>query len=192
MTISRFEVVAMLITLASIYLATKQSIWYYPTGVVAVVMYSWIYYEAKLYAEALLQIIWFGLMVYGWYKWLHGGANRDELRVSRTPGWAWRNGILAGIVVSALAIWIQLNYTDNPNPYVDSSLLAWNLVAQWMTARKWIESWPLWLVINTISIPLYIVRELWPTVVLYLALWILAIVGYRQWRRSLVPACASV
>jgi nicotinamide mononucleotide transporter len=191
-TISPFEVVAMLITLVSIYLATKENIWYYPTGLVALVMYTWIYFGAKLYAESVLQIVCFALMVYGWYEWLYGGAGKKELPVTKTPRWAWTYGVVAGVVGSAVTIWIQLTWTDNPNPYVDSSLLAWSLVAQWMTARKWIESWVMWLVINTISIPLYIVRGLWPTVALFIALWILAISGYREWRRNLVPAPASV
>lgn len=191
MTINPFEVVAMLITVWSIWLATKENIWYYPTGLVALLMYTWIYFEARLYAESLLQIVCFALMVYGWYEWLHGGANKKELPVSKTPRWAWTAGVVAGLLGSAMTIWIQFHYTDNPNPFVDSSLLAWSLVAQWMTARKWIESWVLWLAINTISIPLYVVRGLWPTVVLYIALWILAIVGYREWRRTLVPAPAS-
>lgn len=181
----------MLITVWSIWLATKENIWYYPTGLVALLMYTWIYFEARLYAESLLQIVCFALMVYGWYEWLHGGANKKELPVSKTPRWAWTAGVVAGLLGSAMTIWIQFHYTDNPNPFVDSSLLAWSLVAQWMTARKWIESWVLWLAINTISIPLYVVRGLWPTVVLYIALWILAIVGYREWRRTLVPAPAS-
>lgn len=181
----------MLITVWSIWLATKENIWYYPTGLVALLMYTWIYYEAKLYAEALLQIVCFALMVYGWYEWLHGGANKKVLAVTHTPRWAWGAGIVSGLLLSALTIAIQLRLTDNPNPYVDSSLLAWSLVAQWMTARKWIENWILWVLINTVSIPLYVVRGLWPTVILYVALWILAIMGYREWRRTLVPASAS-
>jgi len=90
-------------------------------------------------------------------------------------------------------IWVQLTFTDNPNPYVDSSLFAWSLVAQWMTARKWLENWLLWIVINTVSVPLYIVRwrhgaHLGLTAILYVGLWLLAIKGYRDWRRSLVSA----
>jgi nicotinamide mononucleotide transporter len=190
-TFDLFEVVAMVITVASIYLATRENIWYYPTGLVALLMYTWIYYQAKLYAEAFLQIICFALMVYGWFEWLHGGTNRKVLSVTNTPRWAWIAGVIAGLAGWGLTVWIQLTFTDNPNPYVDSSLLAWSLVAQWMTARKWIENWILWVLINTVSIPLYIVRGLWPTVFLYVALWILAIVGYREWRRTLVPAPAS-
>lgn len=181
-----FELVAAVITVASIWLATRQNIWYYPTGVVALVMYTWLFFQAKLYAESLLQIICLGLMLYGWYEWLHGGAHRTELPVTRTPRWAWLAGIASGIAFSAIVIALQLRFTDNPSPYVDSSLLVWSLVAQWMTARKWIENWILWVLINTISIPLYVTRALWITAVLYAALWVLAILGYRQWRKSLV------
>ena len=180
------ELVGMLITLVSIWLATRENIWYYPTGVVALVLYTWIYFNAKLYAESVLQVVCLALMLYGWYEWLHGGANRTELPVTRTPRWGWAAGIVAGLLLSAATIWVQLRYTDNPNPYVDSSLMAWSLVAQWMTARKWLENWILWILINTVSVPLYVVRSLWPTAVLYVGLWMLAVMGFRQWRKSLV------
>ena len=185
-----FELIAVAVTLVSIWLATKENIWYYPTGLVALVMYTWLYYSARLYAESLLQVICFALMVYGWYEWLHGGAHRTELPVTRTPRWAWIAGITSGLAASALTIAVQRTYTDNPNPYVDSSLFAWSLVAQWMTARKWLENWILWLLINTVSVPLYIARDLTLTAGLYVGLWVLAIVGYVQWRRTLVSASA--
>jgi nicotinamide mononucleotide transporter len=186
--LSTFELVAAVITALSIWLATRENIWYYPTGLVALAMYTWVYFGAKLYAESVLQVVCFVLMVYGWYEWLHGGAQKTELPVTRTPRWAWLAGTTSGVIGSALVIVFQLRYTDNPSPYVDSSLFVWSLVAQWMTARKWIENWILWVVVNTISVPLYIARELWPTAVLYVVLWILAIVGYRQWRRALVAS----
>jgi nicotinamide mononucleotide transporter len=183
-----FELIAAIITIVSIWLATKQHIWYYPTGVVALVMYTKLYFDAKLYAESVLQVVCLVLMIYGWYEWLHGGTNRQELPVSRTPRWAWRTGVAWGVFGSVVVIFAQLRFTDNPAPYVDSSLLVWSLVAQWMTARKWIENWILWVIINTISVPLYVTRSLWITALLYVGLWILAIRGYLQWRRDLASA----
>ena len=179
------ELFAAVITLLSIWLATKENIWYYPTGVVALLLYTYTFFVAKLYAETFLQLVCLVLMIYGWYEWLHGGDAKTELPVSRTPRWAWLAGITSGVIVSAITIWVQLTYTDNPAPYVDSSLMAWSLVAQWMTARKWIENWILWILVNTVSVPLYVSRELWVTAVLYVGLWILAFIGYFQWRRSL-------
>lgn len=185
---SAFELAAAVITALSIWLATRENIWYYPTGLVALVMYTWVYFSAKLYAESVLQVVCFVLMVYGWYEWLHGGAQRSELPVTRTPRWAWRIGVICGVLGSIIVIAFQKLFTDNPNPYVDSSLFVWSLVAQWMTARKWIENWLLWIVINTISVPLYVIRGLGPTAALYVALWILAVLGYRQWRKTLVAS----
>ena len=183
-----FELTAAVITAVSIWLATKENIWYYPTGVVALVMYTWLFFQARLYAESVLQIVCLALMIYGWYEWLHGGVQKTELPVTRTPRWAWLAGAASGIIGSAIVIAVQLRFTDNPAPYVDSSLLVWSLVAQWMTARKWIENWILWIVINTISIPLYVTRALWITAVLYFVLWVLAFQGYREWRRTLVES----
>jgi len=185
-----FELAAAVITIVSIWLATRQNIWYYPTGVVALVMYTWLFFQAKLYAESVLQIVCLVLMIYGWYEWLHGGVQKTELPVTKTPPWAWRDGVLAGVIGSASVIWVQLRFTDNPAPYVDSSLLVWSLVAQWMTARKWLENWILWILINTVSVPLYVTRNLWITAVLYIGLWILAIFGYRAWRRSLAASAS--
>jgi nicotinamide mononucleotide transporter len=186
--LSVFELVAAVVTVVSIWLATKENIWYYPTGLVALVMYTWVYFNAKLYAESVLQVVCFVLMVYGWYEWLHGGAHRTHLPVTRTPRWAWIAGVAVGLAGSAAVIAFQLRFTDNPNPYVDSSLFVWSLIAQWWTARKWIENWILWVLINTVSVPLYVYRDLWPTAALYVGLWILAIVGYVQWRRTLVAS----
>ena len=183
-----FEIVAALLTVLSIWLATRENILYYPTGIVAVLMYTWVYFGAKLYAESFLQLVYLSLMIYGWYQWLHGGERKTELPVSRTPRWGWIAGVAAGVIVSLVTILVQLRFTDNPVPYVDSSLMAWSLVAQWMTARKWIENWLLWLLINTVSIPLYVSRDLMVTAVLFAGLWVLAIVGWRTWRRTLVSA----
>ena len=183
-----FELVAAGITVLSIWLATRENIWYFPTGIVSVVMYGWVYFQAKLYAESFLQLVYLSLMIYGWYEWLYGGEKKSELPVTRTPRWAWGVGIASGLIVSALTIAVQLRFTDNPAPYVDSSLMAWSLVAQWMTARKWIENWILWLLLNTISVPLYIARDLHVTAVLFAGLWVLAVIGWRQWRKTLVSA----
>ena len=182
------ELVAAAVTLLSIWLATRENVWYYPTGIVSVLAYGWIYFSARLYAESALQLIWLALLIYGWYAWLYGGANRTELPVTRTPPRMWIVAIVCGVLLSAGIIYIQRTYTNNPNPYVDSSIAAWSIVAQWMTARKWIENWLLWIAVNAVAVPLYLYRELYITAALYAFLLILAIEGWRKWRTSLVSA----
>jgi nicotinamide mononucleotide transporter len=125
-------------------------------------------------------------MIYGWRQWLHGGKGKTELPVTRTTKWGWVVVLSLGIVLSAVIVWIQWRFTNNPAPLIDSSIAAWSIVAQWMTARKWIENWLFWVAINTLAVPLYITRGLWPTAALYAILWILGILGYLRWRKSLV------
>lgn len=182
MVIDPVELFGFVITIVSIFLATRENVWYYPTGIASVLLYAWIYFDAKLYAESGLQLVWLVLLIYGWYHWLRGGSNRTELPVSRTPNWGWLAAVASGLLMSAVIVAVQRNYTDNPAPLVDSSIAAWSIVAQWMTARKWLENWFLWLVVNAVAVPLYITRELWLTAVLYAILFVLAIEGWRKWR----------
>jgi nicotinamide mononucleotide transporter len=124
-------------------------------------------------------------MVYGWYEWLYGGEKRTELPVRRTPRRAWFPLMSVAVVGSIVVSLLMLRFTDNPAPWVDASILVFSLVTQLMTARKWLENWTLWIVINLISIVLYVKRGLYPTAVLYVVLLLLAFDGYRKWRRSL-------
>ncbi|HET7435613.1 MAG TPA: nicotinamide riboside transporter PnuC [Thermoanaerobaculia bacterium] len=185
---SLIELVAAAVTLISIWLATKENVWYWPTGVVSTLLYSWVYFQARLYAETGLQVVWLALIVYGRYEWLYGGKGHTELPVTKTPRNGWLLVLASGIVASALIIWIQLRFTNNPAPYVDSSIAAWSIVAQWMTAKKWIENWFFWIVINVVAVALYINRALWATAALYAGLFILGIVGYFKWRKSLAAS----
>lgn len=183
---SLLELLAAAITIASIILAAYELVGYYPTGIVSVLLYAWIFYDARLYAETGLQFVWLVLMIYGWREWLHGGKGKTELPVTRTTKWGWIIAVVAGLLLSAAIFFIQRRWTNNPAPMVDSSIAAWSIVAQWMTARKWIENWVLWVAINTLAVPLYITRNLRPTAILYAVLWVLGILGYLRWRKSLV------
>ncbi|HUP44075.1 MAG TPA: nicotinamide riboside transporter PnuC, partial [Thermoanaerobaculia bacterium] len=182
------EIFAACITALSIWLAARQNVWYYPTGIVSVVLYAWIYFDASLYAEAGLQVVWFALMIYGWYQWLYGGQHYTPLRVSRTPLTAWAPIVFAGVMMSLFIAFIQHRYTDNPAPLADSTIAAFSIVAQAMTAKKWLESWLFWIVINVLAVGLYIDRALYPTAVLYAVLFILGIKGWLAWRKSLASA----
>ena len=82
---NRWEVLAVITGIISVYLSTRENIWSWPTALVNVALYFVVFYEAKLYADMGLQVVYFVLSVYGWYEWLYGGANRTELHVSRTP-----------------------------------------------------------------------------------------------------------
>ncbi|HEX7152627.1 MAG TPA: nicotinamide riboside transporter PnuC [Thermoanaerobaculia bacterium] len=175
-------------TVLSIWLATREHLWYWPTGIVSTILYTYTYWQFRLYAEAGLQLVWLGLIAYGWYEWLHGGKDQGELPVTKTPRRAWPLIVIVGVVASAAITAIQMRYTNNPAPLLDSSIAAWSIVAQVMIARKWLENWILWTIVNCVAIPLYLSRGYYPTAVVYTLLLVLGIRGYFTWRKSLVSA----
>ncbi|HEX2717879.1 MAG TPA: nicotinamide riboside transporter PnuC, partial [Gemmatimonadaceae bacterium] len=114
----------------------RQNIWSWPLAIVNVLLYAIVFYEAKLYADMGLQVVYAVISIYGWYEWLYGGENRTELKVSRTPRRIV--GLLVAIgALGAAALGTLLHRTTDASlPWLDSSLSSTSLVAQWMMTRK--------------------------------------------------------
>lgn len=178
------ETVAAVLVLVSVYLSTRENIWAWPTAIVAVALYAVVFWQTRLYAAVGLQACFLMISVYGWYNWLYGGAERTVLRVTR---------LTRGVALSALAVWavgstglwyLLARHTDAVLPWLDSPVSVASLLAQWMLSRKILENWLIWVAANLCYIGMYWYLELWPTVVLYLVLLVLASKGYLDWRRS--------
>lgn len=181
---SSLEIVAALFGVVSVFLSVRQNIWSWPTAIVNVGLYIIIFGEARLYADAGLQVVYVVLSAYGWYHWLYGGKNRTELPVSRTPLRLW--GVLAaiGVAGSVLLGTFLARFTPDPLPFLDASTATTSLIAQWMMTRKLLENWIIWVAVDVVYIGIYITRSLKPTAVLYLMFLLLSVLGYVQWRRS--------
>jgi len=134
--------------------------------------------------------VYAAVSVYGWYEWRHGGRGHGRLRVSRVP-WRWAAGLaLAGSAVT-LALGLFLKHgTDAALPFRDAAITAFSLVAQWMATRKWLENWPVWMVLNVANTAICASQGLFPMAAFYGLLLLLAVVGFREWRRSLAAAAA--
>lgn len=186
------ELIAVVLGLISVYLVTRQNVWCYPLGIVSVFIYIFIFYEVKLYADMGLQVFFIILQAYGWHEWLYGGENRSELHVSCVS----QKIIVfsaASIVIATAALGFALHQlTDAALPYVDSFLAVLSMVAQWYMAKKYIENWTLWIVVNIGSIAMYGYKELYFTMVLYAVYFCLAVVGYRAWRKDLRATTTAV
>jgi nicotinamide mononucleotide transporter len=133
--------------------------------------------------------------VYGWYEWLHGGADHGRLAVSRTPA-AWVAGLGVAGVLASLALGLVLKHrTNDALPFADAAVTAWSLVAQWMATRKWLENWLLWIVLNVSNVGICVSQRLYPMSALYGFFLVLAVLGYREWSRSMrqapAPAAAT-
>ena len=187
---SALEWIAVAFGIGSVFLSTRQNILSWPTAIMNVVLYIAVFYGAKLYADMGLQVVYAVLNAYGWYAWLYGGADRSQLRVSRTSLQTW-----AVLVVIAMASAVILGvtmkrYTDAALPYMDASLTATSLVAQWMMTRKKIENWIVWVAVDLVYIPMYIYKHLYLTAGLYAVWMALSAVGYKQWRQTLQSQAA--
>jgi len=178
------ETIAAVFGVISVFLSVRQNIWSWPTAIVNTGMYIVVFFEAKLYADTGLQVIYVILNAYGWYHWLYGGKNRTELPVSKTS--ARTGALLVGIVVAGTAVigTILARTTDAALPYVDAMTTSISLVAQWMMTRKLLENWIIWVGVDVVYIGMYIYKSLYLTAGLYLIFLILSAMGYFQWKAS--------
>ncbi|MBY0523289.1 MAG: nicotinamide riboside transporter PnuC [Gemmataceae bacterium] len=182
---SVLELVAALFGVVSVGLTVKQSVWGWPVGVVMVALYAVIFWRERLYADSGLQVVYFVLQIYGWYQWLHGGSAHDRLPVSRASGGLMLLLMLLGAVGSAGLGTALARWTNQDMPYLDSTIAAFSLVAQWMLARKLLQNWLLWIGVDLLAVGVYAAKGLYPTVVLYAIFLFLAAAGYVEWQRSL-------
>ncbi len=182
---SWLEIGAAAFGVVSVWLSTRENIWSWPTAIVNVGLYTVVFFQSRLYADMGLQVVYLSLSVYGWYEWLYGGEQRTELRVSRA---SWK--LLALLLVMNLAAWVGLanlldRHTDAVYPWLDSLLTTTSLAAQWMMTRKILENWLVWIAVDIAYVPMFLSRGLFPTAALYSIFLVLALIGYRDWKRSL-------
>ena len=182
---NRWEVLAVIFGIVSVYLSTRENIWSWPTALINVALYFVVFFEAKLYADMGLQVVYFVLSLYGWYEWLYGGENRTELHVSRPSRSLGVRLVVFGVACAALLGTALARFTDAALPYVDSATTSTSLVAQWMMTRKLLENWTVWAVVDVVYVGMFIFKRLYLTAGLYTVFFVLAVMGYVQWKRSL-------
>jgi len=182
------EVCGMLTGFIYLWFSVRQNMLTWPLGILSSLLYIVVFFKARFYAGMGLQFYYFFISIYGWWSWMHpdsGDLDAKELQISRTSKelWIW-------IFISALSLFVIIavflkNFTDSPIPYWDSFTTSLSIVATWMLARKKFEHWMLWILIDSVSIILYIFRGLYPTTILFIAYTIMAVVGYIEWQKEL-------
>jgi nicotinamide mononucleotide transporter len=182
---ARWELAANAVNTASIFLATLNSAHTWWTGIVGCLLFCWVFLQSQLYADATLQIFFVVTSAVGWWNWLRGDAGAP-LPVQRTP-LGMIGACLAAAVVVALGYgWLLHTYTNAYAPLADATVLALSVLAQLLLMTRRYESWWFWLAANSIAIPLFVMRGLSVTAILYTAFWINAIVALVRWRRLVV------
>ena len=182
---SPLELVAAVTGAVSVWLSVRQNIWSWPTAIVNVVLYAIVFYDARLYADMGLQVVYAVLSVYGWYEWLYGGEGRTVLRVTRTSPRIAAVLILIAAAGSALLGTLLHRATDAALPFMDSFLSSTSLVAQWMMTKKLLENWLVWIAVDVLYVGMFLFKGLYLTAGLYAVFLALAVRGYLDWRRSM-------
>lgn len=178
------EVLAVAFGLANIVLLVRRSIWNFPFGLAMVSLYAVIFYEARLYGTAGLQLFFASLQIYGWLLWSRAGGHAEAVAV-RWLGWPARLLCLGFIAIATLALGTFMSrLTDAALPYPDAAIAAASLVAQALLAFRRIENWILWIAVDAGAIALYAARDLHLTAGLYAAFMVLSAIGLREWMRA--------
>jgi nicotinamide mononucleotide transporter len=187
-TLDPLESAAVLFGIVSVYLSVRENIGSWPTAIVNVTLYIFVFFHARLYADMALQVVYIVISAYGWHEWLHGGRGKGRLAVSR--GTRRLAAVLAGIglVAAALLGMLLARYTNAALPYLDATTTTTSLVAQWMMARKILENWLVWVAVDVVYIGMFVYKSLILTAGLYAVFLVLSLMGYFQWRRSREPA----
>ena len=183
----QLEALAATLLLANVWLVARRSLWNYAFGIAAVGLYAAVFLEARLYAAFGLQFLFLALNIYGLAGWRRAQADEGAVTVERLSG-AERIGTMMATlklgVLVGLLLWLT---TDAALPFWDAANTALALAAQYWQARRKVETWPLWVLVNIGSIGLYATQALWFTAAVYAVLLVVALYGWREWRRLAVP-----
>jgi len=180
-----WEALAVVLAIAYLVLAIRQNPWCWAAAAVSTLLYLFIMFQSRLYMQSLLQIYYLAMAAYGWYHWRHPRTTDGELPVTVWPLRYHGFAIAAVLLMVFISASLLQRYSDGALPYLDA-FTAWGaIVATFMVTRKVLENWVYWFVIDSVSIGLYLDRELYFTAGLFAAYLVLVVIGYHSWRASM-------
>jgi nicotinamide mononucleotide transporter len=183
------ELISFVLSVVMVVLNIRQNHWGWLLGIVSSATYGIVFFNARLYGDASLQLVFIASSLWGWYQWLRG-AGDSALEVSRLQGsgWAWSmGGWVLGFV--ALALFLA-HYTNTDVPHADGFLTAGSLLGTVLLARKKVENWHVWIAVDVLYVGLYVYKDLLLTAVLYAVFVVMAAAGLRAWANIAVRSPA--
>ena len=181
------EIAGAVLSLLYLYLSIreKSALWIF--GFISSLLYIFVFFESKLYADMSLNFYYLGVSIYGWINWHRkiGQFKDSGLHITRISGKEQILSYLFGTIFVYLAYYLVLEFlTDSTIPVADSVVGALSVIATWMLARKKIENWLVWIVVDAFAAGLYLYKGLYPTTILFIIYTIMAVVGYYQWKKT--------
>lgn len=181
---SPIEIIAVVFSLACIWLAVKKHPLNWPVGLIGVAAYMGLFWQVKLYADMLLQVVFMAQGIYGWYNWLKRNDSETGIRVSYLNN---RQRLAYAALIPLIAfVWSYLlvHYTDASTPYVDAFVATLSLLANWLMAKKKTDNWALWILADIIYVGLFWYKELYLSSGIYVIFLILASKGLIDWNKK--------
>jgi nicotinamide mononucleotide transporter len=179
------EALAVVTGLMSVWYAKKENILVYPTGIVSVLIYVYLCFTVKLYAEMGINAFYFFMSIYGWVKWSRKAGDKPARPITWATGMEWVYSIVGFGISFVVLYYVLKNYTDSNVPFWDALTTAIFIIGMWLMALKKIENWILWILGDLISVPLYASKGLALTSIQYTIFLALAVAGYLEWRKKL-------
>ncbi len=179
------EAVAVIFGLASVWYARLENILVYPTGIVSVIIYVYICFGAKLYADMGINAYYFVMSVYGWIVWSKKVDPTHHIPITRNSLSENISAVIILVLSFFVLRYVLVNYTDSDVPVWDSATTAVFFVGMWLMARKKLENWIAWIIADAVSIPLYFYKGLLLTSFQYMVFLALAIMGYIAWKKDI-------
>ena len=179
-----FEIVAAILAIAYLMLAMLEDIRCWVAWIISSLMYFFVMYSANLYMEALLQIFYIFIGLYGLYQWRFKADKKDALKITT---WSVKNHLIvigALVFLTSLSGYVLMIYTAAASPFIDAFTTWGAIAASYLVAKKILENWFYWFVIDFVSVFLFISRELYPTALLFIVYLVLVVIGYSAWRKS--------
>ena len=185
------EIIGAVIGLLYLYLEYKANRWLWPVGVLMPIVYVWIFYQSRFYADMGINVYYFFASIYGWIRWNRYASKEEELPITRTPRRLILPLTLIGTALFAAISFVLIRFTDSPVPYGDSFTTAVSIVGMWMLAHKHVEQWGLWFAVNIVSCGLYVWKGLYPTASLFAIYSVISVFGYFKWLRMMRAQSAA-
>ncbi len=182
------EIIGAVIGLVYILLEYKANVWLWPVGILMSLFYVVVFFNGKFYADAAINVYYIGANVYGWTAWLNNrsqNSEKKEVGISHAPLKWLAISIAVSIVLWMAISFVLSNYTDSVAPLGDAFTTALSIVAMWLLAHKYIEQWLFWIVVEVVSVSLYLWKGLYPTAVLYVVYTVVAVLGYVNWQKKM-------
>ena len=188
------EILGTIVGLAYLWLEYRASIYLWIASIIMPAIYLFVYYNAGLYADFGINIYYLVIAIYGWAAWKYGfrlfGCNdklkSEELPISHTPTKIWVKITAIYAILQLVIAWILIRFTDSSVPWADAFTTALSIIAMWMLARKYIEQWWLWFVVDVTSAALYTYKDLYFTAALYALYALIVFFGYRKWKQLMI------